>query len=116
MQHGSDFTVVNTVMFHYVYILQSKFYPGHYHVGCVTNLQKRLAKHNQGVCKHTVKYKPWKITTAISFEDCSKAYSFGKYLKSHSRKAFAKKHFIIILFENFTTILWVNSYIGNMLL
>jgi predicted GIY-YIG superfamily endonuclease len=50
-------------------------------------------KHNNGEVPHTSKNKPWKIQTAISFNDKTKALAFEKYLKSHSGRAFAKKHF-----------------------
>jgi len=40
-----------------------------------------------------LKYKPWKIKNVISFESKDKAMKFEEYLKSHSGRAFAKKHF-----------------------
>ncbi|MHB8906213.1 MAG: GIY-YIG nuclease family protein [Melioribacteraceae bacterium] len=80
-------------MFYYVYILESITYPENYYVGCTINLKRRLDKHNQGGSPYTSKYKPWRLTTAISFSDKHKAYSFEKYLKSHSGRAFSKKHF-----------------------
>ncbi len=80
-------------MIHYVYILQSLNYPDHYYVGYTTNLKNRLANHNSGATVHTSKYKPWKIKNAISFNEKEKALAFEKYLKSQSRRAFAKKHF-----------------------
>jgi len=43
--------------------------------------------------KHTSKYKPWQIETAISFSNKEKAAKFEKYLKSHAGRAFASKHF-----------------------
>jgi predicted GIY-YIG superfamily endonuclease len=52
-----------------------------------------LTKHNNGEVPHSSKYKPWKIKTAIAFTDKDRALAFEKYLKSHSGRAFAKKHF-----------------------
>jgi putative endonuclease len=57
------------------------------------DIEKRLKIHNTGRCKHTLKYKPWQIETAIAFRSKEKAFAFEKYLKSHSGRAFAKKHF-----------------------
>lgn len=80
-------------MYYYVYILQSINYAESHYTGFTTDLKKRIMKHNNGEVPHTSKYKPWKIQTAISFNDKTKALAFEKYLKSHSGRAFAKKHF-----------------------
>ncbi|MCC7094892.1 MAG: GIY-YIG nuclease family protein [Ignavibacteriaceae bacterium] len=80
-------------MYYYVYILQSINYPESHYTGFTTDLKKRIMKHNNGEVPHTSKNKPWKIQTAISFNDKTKALAFEKYLKSHSGRAFAKKHF-----------------------
>ncbi len=79
--------------FHYVYILTSNKYPDKNYTGLTTNLDVRLKKHNHGEVKHTSKYKPWQIETAISFRNKEKAAQFEKYLKSHAGRAFASKHF-----------------------
>jgi putative endonuclease len=52
-----------------------------------------LATHNSGGSIYTSKYKPWKIKNAIAFEEEHKAIEFEIYLKSHSGRAFIKKHF-----------------------
>ena len=80
-------------MEYYVYILQSINHSDNYYIGFSTDVKKRLKKHNEGGDKHTSKYKPWKIKNTISFADKTKALAFEKYLKSHSGRAFAKKHF-----------------------
>ena len=80
-------------MYNYVYILQSIDQPQNHYTGFTTNLKERLVKHNNGEVPHTSKFKPWKINTAITFTDKDKALAFEKYLKSHSGRAFAKKHF-----------------------
>jgi len=80
-------------MNYYVYILESISNPERYYVGFTINLKKRIDRHNQGRSIYTSKYIPWKLTTAISFTDKKKAYRFEKYLKSHSGRAFSKKHF-----------------------
>lgn len=79
-------------MYHYVYILESINFPKNHYVGFTTDIKKRLAKHNEGGSIHTSKYKPWKIKLAVAFEDKQKAILFEKYLKSHSGRAFTKRH------------------------
>ena len=80
-------------MYHYVYILQSISLPKYHYVGYTADIKKRLVKHNEGGSPHTSKFKPWKIKIAVAFEDKEKALAFEKYLKSHSGRAFTKKHF-----------------------
>jgi len=80
-------------MDYYVYILQSINHPDKYYIGFSTDVKERLKKHNEGGDKYTSKYNPWMIKNTISFDDKDKALAFEKYLKSHSGRAFAKKHF-----------------------
>ncbi|OHB55308.1 MAG: excinuclease ABC subunit C [Planctomycetes bacterium RBG_13_44_8b] len=77
--------------FYYVYILQSDKNPERFYTGFTDNFESRLEIHNQGKCKHTFKYIPWKIKTAIAFTDKKKAIEFEGYLKTASGRAFAKK-------------------------
>jgi predicted GIY-YIG superfamily endonuclease len=79
--------------FYYVYIIQSMLDEKRYYVGFSDDLKKRLHAHNSGTCKHTAKYRPWHITTVTAFREKNKAIAFEKYLKNHSGRAFAKKHF-----------------------
>jgi len=78
---------------HYVYIRKSVKDPERFYVGLTTDLNKRLAQHNNGESVHTNKFKPWKVRTVIRFDDASKAEDFERYLKSSSGRAFASKHF-----------------------
>ena len=79
--------------FHYVYILTSETNDCCHYTGLTKNLEARLKAHNNGQVKHTSKYRPWCIETAIAFRLREKAAAFEKYLKSHSGRAFASKHF-----------------------
>jgi putative endonuclease len=54
-------------------------------------LKARLAKHNAKEVPHTSKYAPWKLKTYVAFSDHEQARAFEAYLKSASRRAFAKK-------------------------
>ncbi|MFZ9033614.1 MAG: GIY-YIG nuclease family protein [Anaerohalosphaeraceae bacterium] len=78
---------------YYVYIMRSRTAPERHYTGLTDNLSERLKKHNAAQCKHTSKYVPWQIETAISFREKDKAVAFEKYLKSHSGRAFTKRHF-----------------------
>ena len=80
-------------MFYYVYILESLIDPDKHYTGFTEDFEKRLQKHNNGEVPHTSKFKPWKIKNIIFFTEKDKALKFERYLKSHSGRAFAKKHF-----------------------
>jgi predicted GIY-YIG superfamily endonuclease len=79
--------------FHYVYILSSQAEPSRHYTGLTEDLESRLKAHNSGQVPHTAKYRPWEIETAIAFQSRKKAAAFEKYLKTHSGRAFASKHF-----------------------
>jgi predicted GIY-YIG superfamily endonuclease len=79
--------------FFYVYVLSSVADPNRHYTGWTEDLDKRLRAHNAGQCPHTAKGRPWQVETAIAFRSREKAVAFEKYLKSHSGRAFAAKHF-----------------------
>ena len=76
----------------YVYLLQSLTYPELRYVGLTTDLEQRLATHNQGGSLFTSKYAPWRIVTAIRFDDDQPASAFEQHLTIGSGRAFANKH------------------------
>jgi predicted GIY-YIG superfamily endonuclease len=79
--------------FWYVYMLHSIETPEHYYVGMTRDLAERLKTHNSGTVPHTSKFGPWRIETATAFRSKERAIAFERYLKSHSGRAFARKHF-----------------------
>jgi len=79
--------------FYYVYVLFSLRQPGKHYTGWAHDLKSRLKAHNAGQCPHTAKFRPWQVETAIAVRSREKAISLEHYLKSHSGRAFAKKHF-----------------------
>ena len=79
--------------FHYVYILVSKSNSKRHYTGLTDDLDARLKSHNNGQVTHAAKYRPWQIETAVAFRSLEKAVAFENYLKSHSGRAFASKHF-----------------------
>jgi putative endonuclease len=79
--------------FSYVYILLSDKDATRRYIGLTDDQEARLKSHNEGNNPHTSRYRPWQIETAIAFRSREKAAAFEKYLKSHSGRAFASKHF-----------------------
>lgn len=79
--------------YYYVYILRSLSKPDQTYVGYTTDLQARLAKHNEGGSPYTSKNKPWQVEVAMAFSDKQKALAFEKYLKSGSGREFSRRHF-----------------------
>ncbi|MBW1888418.1 MAG: GIY-YIG nuclease family protein [Deltaproteobacteria bacterium] len=79
--------------FTYVFVLLSDKDATRRYTGLTDDLEARLKSHSQGNNPHTSKYRPWQIETAIPFSSREKAAAFEKYLKSHSGRAFASKHF-----------------------
>ena len=79
--------------FHYVYILESVVDPHRHYTGRTNDLEKRLRAHNSGQLPYTAKHKPWQIEMAVAFRSLRKATQFEEYLKTHSGRAFASKHF-----------------------
>jgi predicted GIY-YIG superfamily endonuclease len=80
-------------MFYYVYLLKSQSDLSRHYTGLTEDLEGRLAKHNRGEVPSTAACRPWSIDVAIAFRERDKAAIFERYLKTHSGRAFAKKHF-----------------------
>ncbi len=81
-------------MKYYVYILRSQKYSDKTYIGFTTDLEKRLAKHNEGGCNYTNSYKPLEVEISIAFNNKEKALAFEKYLKTHSGRAFTSKRLL----------------------
>jgi putative endonuclease len=79
--------------FWYVYMLRSLAVPERYYVGVTEDIRVRVRCHNAGHVSHTAKFRPWQVETAVAFRSRDKAFAFERYLKTHSGRAFAKKHF-----------------------
>lgn len=80
-------------MFHYAYQLRSVDFPERRYTGSTQNLQERLATHNRGAVPRTATHRPWRIEVAVAFRDREKSLAFERYLKSHSGRASASRHF-----------------------
>lgn len=75
-------------------MLESLSNPGTFYYGFTEDIAKRLKDHNAEKSPHTAKYKPWRVVAAIAIADKDTALKFEKYIKSHSGRAFAAKHFL----------------------
>ena len=83
------------MMNYYVYILKSKKDPKQFYIGYTTNLENRMADHqNPKATAYTRQYAPWELETYTVFKDKEPAQRFEIYLKSHSGRAFLRKHLI----------------------
>jgi predicted GIY-YIG superfamily endonuclease len=76
----------------FVYVLRNNENPPRYYTGHTTEVARRHAEHNAGICTHTAKYRPWFIDVVIQFPDEKRAVAFERYLKSGSGVAFAQRH------------------------
>lgn len=76
----------------YVYILKCS--DNKTYVGCTDNLKDRLKRHQSGWVPATKNRLPLTLQTYIVFKDKYKAFSFEKYLKSGSGRAFLKKRLV----------------------
>lgn len=64
------------------------------YVGCTSNLDERIKRHNAGHVPSTSTRLPVALTTYIAFNDKYKAFKFEKYLKGGSGRAFLSKRLI----------------------
>jgi predicted GIY-YIG superfamily endonuclease len=80
-------------MFHYVYQLTGITDPERHYTGLTRDLKRRIKQHNQGEVQATADHIPWRVEVAIAFREASEATLFEQYLKSHSGRAFSKRHF-----------------------
>ena len=77
---------------YYVYIVLCSD-ESHY-IGCTSDLTHRLKQHNAGQVHYTRTRLPVELVVCAYFKDKYKAFTFEKYLKSGSGRAFCKRHFL----------------------
>jgi putative endonuclease len=80
------------VRFYYVYILKCS--DGKPYTGCTEDLEDRLERHQKGQVPATINKLPITLNSYFAFSSKYAAFSFEKYLKSGSGRAFIKKHLI----------------------
>ena len=80
---------------YYVYILKSQIRPDKFYIGITNNLQRRLEEHRfPKESNYRRLYAPWQLETYTVFKNENLAEEFESYLKSHSGRAFLKKHLL----------------------
>jgi predicted GIY-YIG superfamily endonuclease len=77
----------------FVYVLSTGGAKPRYYVGVTSDVSARIRAHNNGVCRHTAGYRPWRLHVCVEFPDETRAAAFERYLKSGSGRAFARRHF-----------------------
>jgi putative endonuclease len=65
-------------------------------------VEARLRWHNSGPSGVTIPNRPWSLVVALAFADARLAGRFERYLKTGSGRAFAKRHFGPVTFEDGT--------------
>lgn len=65
-----------------VYILKSLRKPKYY-IGCTSDLDRRLAEHNDNQDFFTKRFAPWQIVCYKNFSDQREAYHYEKVVKSY---------------------------------
>ena len=82
-------------MKYYVYILKSQKDFKQFYIGYTTDLENRMKQHqNPKASAYTRQYAPWELETYIVFKNKELALQFEIYLKSHSGRAFLRKHLL----------------------
>ena len=81
-----------TKTMHFVYILHCN--DNKPYTGCTGDLKARIVRHQKGNVPATANRLPIKLIAYFAFSDKRIAFTFEKYLKSGSGRAFMKKHLI----------------------
>lgn len=76
----------------FVYILQCS--DGHTYIGCTSDIDDRLKRHNAGHVPATKMRLLVRLVTYIAFTNKYNAFAFEKYLKGGSGRAFMNKRLI----------------------
>jgi predicted GIY-YIG superfamily endonuclease len=69
---------------------------GKHYTGCTINVKERFRRRAKGYVPATKPHRPLKLAWCCAFADRYKAYSFERYLKSGSGRAFSLRHLIWI--------------------
>jgi putative endonuclease len=78
----------------FVYIIRSVNHPERRYVGVTADPPLRVAAHNAGLNRSTVRWRPWFVDVCIEFRTERVALRFERFLKSGAGHAFARRHFV----------------------
>ena len=70
---------------HFIYIIQS-LKDKRFYVGCTSDVEKRLAKHNAGVVRSTKSRKPFILLYTEHYPDRYQAFRMERFYKSAKGK------------------------------
>lgn len=85
---GSENSI--TVMFYYVYVLQSKK-KGSLYIGYTSDLRKRFQEHNRGLNFSTKPFRPWQLIHYEAYKNIKDVKRREKYLKSNQGNRLLKR-------------------------
>ena len=75
----------------FIYILQSEG-NGRTYVGCASDVQARLARHNAGQVAATRRGRPWRILHVEELTDFAAARDRERYMKTGAGRRWVAKH------------------------
>jgi len=75
---------------HFVYVIRSAK-DGRFYVGMTTNIERRIAEHNEGKTKSTKGFIPWELFFVEKYPTRVEARQREKYLKGGSGKEYIKR-------------------------
>ena len=86
----TPWTGYNTIMFHYVYVIES-IKSNNLYIGYTTDLRKRLEYHNHGRNISTKPYRPWRLIHYEAYRNEDDAKRREKYLKTSQGSRLLKR-------------------------
>jgi len=80
-----------TIMFFYVYVLQSIKDESRLYIGYTNDLRKRFKEHNRGLNFSTKPYRPWQLIHYLAYLNEKDAKRREKYLKTNQGSRLLKR-------------------------
>ena len=77
----------------YVYVIKS-INSNYKYTGFTNEVNRRVKEHNNGICKASKPYRPFRLMAYIALETKDRAINLERYLKTGSGKAFLAKRII----------------------
>lgn len=71
---------------YFIYILKSKV-DNTFYIGCTSNIDKRLKRHNLGLSRYTKSKKPWILVYSEKYDKLANARQREKKIKSWKKRA-----------------------------
>jgi hypothetical protein len=76
----------------FAYFIRSQREPVRDDVGITSDPDRCLEWHSDDYCGHTTRHRPWSFVVVLEFSAERSGVAVGRYLKSGSGRAFAKRH------------------------